>query len=65
MRANKNCFVSAAQVGGSASVTPNEDGFLHLTWSLWTAQRSQKKLNQTTKASCSPCLLYSTDGYAS
>lgn len=46
--------VSGVQGGGSVSLTQNEAGFLRLTWSLWTAQRSQKRLNLTTKASCAP-----------
>lgn len=41
----------SVQVGGSASVSQNMAGFLHRTWSLWTDQRRQRMLTQTTKAS--------------
>lgn len=51
------CFHCLVQVGGSASVSPNKDGFLHPIWSLRRAQRSLRKLNQTMKASHLCCLL--------
>ena len=46
-------FCWAAQVGGSASATHSQVGFLRPTWSLWTDRRRPRRRSRTTQARCS------------
>ncbi|KAG7232086.1 hypothetical protein INR49_009589 [Caranx melampygus] len=39
-------------VGGFASVSPGEAGYLHPIWSHWTNQRRMRMLSRTMKESC-------------
>lgn len=45
------------QVGGSVSVSPNEAGSLHRTWSLWMDLRRPRTLHLITKAGCRSAVL--------
>lgn len=54
-------FCCAGQVGGSASMTHTEAGFLRPTWSLWMDRRRLRRRSRTTQARCSRCLLHWMD----
>lgn len=48
---------SHLQVGGSVSVSPNEAGSLHPTWSLWMDLRRPRTLHLIMKAGCRSAVL--------